>query len=134
MDDDEAVVARALRAGAAGYVLKRTDPDDVVRALHTVWRGGLVLGPQVAQAALRALRGGPTPLPAPFDRLTDRELQIVVQIAAGRSNAQAARSLGISEKTVRNQLTPILLKLGVTDRVQAALLVREAGIRAPQSG
>jgi two-component system, NarL family, nitrate/nitrite response regulator NarL len=127
MTDDEETVGRALRAGARGYMLKDTDPDTVVDALRTVAGGGLVLGPRVAAGMLAAARANPR-LPAPFDRLTERERDIVARLAAGESNARIARHLGLSEKTVRNHLTAVFTKLEVSDRVQAALLAREAGI------
>ncbi|MEU4689832.1 response regulator transcription factor [Actinoplanes sp. NPDC023714] len=128
MAEDDHLVARALRAGARGFVLKATDPDAVVDALRTVAAGGVVLGPAVGAAVLTALRPGPGPLPPPFDQLTIRERDILTRLAGGDSNARIARHLGISEKTVRNQLTPIFTKLGVADRVQAALLARDAGL------
>jgi two-component system nitrate/nitrite response regulator NarL len=129
MDQDESVAERALRAGAHGYLLKDTDPDTVVDSLRTVAGGGLVLGPRTAGALLTRLSRMPARLPAPFDELTDREREIVSRLTVGDSNAQIARRLGLSEKTVRNQLSGIFPKLGVTDRVHAALLARDAGLR-----
>ncbi|WP_229068761.1 response regulator transcription factor [Actinoplanes sp. DH11] len=128
MAEDQHLVTRALRAGARGYVLKATDPDAVIDALRTVAAGGIVLGPAVGAAMLASLRHDPGRLPAPFDQLTTRERDILTRLAAGDSNARIARRLGLSEKTVRNQLTPIFTKLGVSDRVQAALLARDAGL------
>lgn len=129
MADDEDVVARALRAGARGYLLKDTDPDTLVDALRTVAVGGVVLGPRVGPQLLASVRRGEPRLPAPLDRLTGREREILARLVAGDSNARIARHLGLSEKTVRNQLTTIFQKLGVADRVQAALLARDAGLR-----
>lgn len=128
MTDDEDVVARSLHAGARGYLLKDTDPDTIVDALRTVADGGVVLGPRIGPAMLTTLRRTPAALPAPFDRLTDRERDILSRLACGDSNARIARHLGLSEKTVRNQLSSVFTKLGVADRVQAALLARDAGI------
>ncbi|SFF37125.1 DNA-binding response regulator, NarL/FixJ family, contains REC and HTH domains [Actinoplanes philippinensis] len=130
MDDDESVVERALRAGAHGFLLKDTDPEVVVDSLRTVAAGGVVLGPRTAGALLTGLRTAPARIPAPFDRLSEREREVVVRLTAGDSNAQIARRLGLSEKTVRNQLSAIFAKLGVTDRVRVALLARDAGLRA----
>ncbi len=127
MADDEDIAARALRAGARGYVLKLTDPETVVDALRAVAAGSIVLGPSIGPMLLTAVRREPAALPAPFDQLTARERQIVTLLAKGASNARIARQLGISEKTIRNQLTPLFVKLGVTDRVQAALRARDAG-------
>jgi DNA-binding NarL/FixJ family response regulator len=127
MADDEEIVARALRAGASGYLVKETDPDTIVEALHTVAVGGVVLGPRIGPSVLSALRRAPAALPAPFDRLTARERDILARLASGESNARIARQLGVSEKTVRNQLSSVFAKLEVADRVQAALLARDAG-------
>ncbi|MEU8403669.1 response regulator transcription factor [Nonomuraea sp. NPDC048892] len=130
MADDEDVATRALRAGARGYVLKLTDPETVVDALRAVAAGSIVLGPSIGSALLTAASREPAALPAPFDQLTERERQIVTLLAKGDSNARIARQLGVSEKTIRNQLTPLFTKLGVTDRVQAALRARDAGFGA----
>lgn len=127
MTDDEEIVARALRAGARGYLVKETDPDTLVEALHTVAVGGVVLGPRIATSVLTALRREPVELPSPFDRLTARERDVLACLASGESNARIARHLGVSEKTVRNQLSSVFAKLEVADRVQAALRARDAG-------
>jgi two-component system, NarL family, nitrate/nitrite response regulator NarL len=128
MSDDEDIVERALRAGARGFVLKTTDPDTLLDSLRTVAGGGVVLGPRIGPALLTTLRRMPAELPAPFNSLTPRERETLLLLAAGESNARIARQLGLSEKTVRNQLTVVFNKLGVADRVQAALLARDAGI------
>ena len=128
MADDDEIVARALSAGARGFLLKDTDPDMVLDALRTVASGGVVLGPKVGPTVLTALRRAPAVLPPPFDRLTARELEIVNRLAVGDSNAQIARQLNVSEKTIRNQMSAVFHKLNVSDRVQAALLARDAGI------
>lgn len=128
MTEDEETVARALRAGALGYVLKDTDPDTILDALRTVAGGGIVLGPRIGPRLLTAVARGTPAVPPPFDQLTKREMDILLRLAAGDSNARIARRLGVSEKTVRNQLSSVFSKLGVADRVQAALLARDAGI------
>lgn len=127
MADDEEIVARALRAGARGYLVKETDPDTLVDALRTIASGGVVLGPKVGPSVLSAMRRAPADLPSPFDRLSAREREVLAGLAGGESNARIARQLGVSEKTVRNQLSSVFAKLGVADRVQAALLARDAG-------
>jgi len=117
--------ARALlAAGASGYLVKETDPDVVVAAVRTVSQGGLVLGPHLDRDALLTT-GTPDGAPAPFDRLSPRELQIVRLVGSGASNIEIARRLGLADKTVRNQVSSILLKIDAKDRVHAALLVRE---------
>lgn len=121
--------ARALlAAGAGGYLAKETDPDVVVDAIRTVARGGLVLGPHLDRATVLGSGTAPGALPAPFDRLSPRELQIATLMGQGRSNAEIARGLSLADKTVRNQVSSILVKLGARDRLQAALLVREHGL------
>lgn len=128
LSDDEDLVERALRVGARGYLLKDTEPDTVVDALRTVAGGGIVLGPRIGSALVTALRRAPAHLPPPFDQLTNRERDILARLAQGDNNAQIARRLGVAEKTIRNQLSAVFTKLGVTDRLQAALMAREAGI------
>ena len=128
MTDDQDTVATALRAGARGYALKETDPETLIDALRTVADGGVVLGPRVGPIVLRALTDAPAALPPPLDQLTERERQLLRHLTAGRSNVHIGRALGISEKTVRNQLSIVFTKIGVSDRVQAALLARDLGL------
>lgn len=128
MTDDQDVVARALRAGAHGYLLKDADPDAIVDALRVVAGGGVVLGRGIGSSMLGQLQRAPVELPAPLDRLTARERDILSCLAAGESNARIARRLNLSEKTVRNQLSNVFAKLGVNDRVRAALIARDAGL------
>ncbi|MFF0717491.1 response regulator [Micromonospora sp. NPDC003816] len=128
MADDDEVVSRSLHAGARGYLLKDTDPDVIVDALRTVAGGGLVLGPRVGPRVLADLQRRPVELPAPFNQLTPRERDILRYLSAGETNARIARRVGLSEKTVRNQLSAVFAKLGVSDRVQAALLARDVGL------
>ena len=128
MAADSDVVSRALRAGAHGYLLKDTDPDTIIDALRMVAAGGVVLGPGIGDPLLATAQQAPAGLPPPFDSLTQREREIIGHLATGESNVRIARHLGLSEKTVRNQLSAVFAKLGVSDRVQAALLARDVGI------
>lgn len=125
MSRDESVVRACLAAGAAGFVLKDTEPPAIVRSVRAVLDGDLVLGPQVAAAALRP---APARLAPPLDRLTPTELRILGLVARGTGNAAIAGALGVAEKTVRNRLSAILVTIGAADRVQAALLGRDAGL------
>lgn len=125
MTSDDRVVRRCLESGAAGYVLKSTDPVMVVRAIQTVLEGGLVLGPGVASSALP---GGPGELAFPLNQLSGVEVRLLALVADGRSNGQIATRLGVSEKTVRNRLSTVLTKIGAADRLQAALLARDKGL------
>lgn len=115
----------ALAAGASGYVLKETAPEVLLGALRTVADGGLVLGPNVGGGDLLGGDGTQGAAPAPFDRLSPRELQLVRLVAAGRSNAEIARRMSLADKTVRNQVSSILTRTGAADRVQLALLARD---------
>lgn len=126
MTQDDATVQACLEAGAAGYLLKESAPDALLPALRTVRDGGMVLGPQVAATALVGVRRS---VPSPFDLLSPRELQHVGLLASGRSGPQIADALNVTEKTIRNQMAGILAKLGVADRVQVALMARDAGIQ-----
>jgi DNA-binding NarL/FixJ family response regulator len=125
VDDDDTVVA-ALRAGARGYVLKGSTGEEIAAAVRTVAAGGAVFGPGVAARVLRASAAGAPALgTADDDGLTAREREVLAKIAEGASNAQIARALGLSVKTVQNYVSRILDKLQVADRTQAALRARE---------
>ena len=122
VDDDETVLA-ALRAGACGYVLKGATGTEIADAMRTAASGGAVFGPGVAARVLALTTGRQRQ--APDDGLTDRERDVLALIADGASNAQIARSLGLTVKTVQNYVSRILDKLQVSDRTQAALRARE---------
>ena len=125
-EDDSSVIA-ALRAGARGYLLKGAAQDDIVRAIESVDRGELILGAHVADGVLPRLWTSPSDSP-PFPALTDRERQVLELLAGGASNERIGRTLAISDKTVRNHISNILMKLGVADRVQAVIKARDAGL------
>jgi DNA-binding NarL/FixJ family response regulator len=126
MSEDDGSVFAALRAGARGYVLKGADGEELVGALRAVARGEAVYGAAVARRIRRFLTGGPEVLP--FPELTPREREILDLLAAGRSNADIARTLFISHKTVKNHLTSVFAKLRVADRAQAMVRARRAGL------
>lgn len=129
VDDDDTVVA-ALRAGARGYVLKGAPGEEIMAAVRTVAAGGAVFGAGVAGQVL-ALSGDARQRTAAqgHDGLTDREREVLALVAEGLSNAQIARRLDLSLKTVQNYVSRILDKLQVADRTQAALRAREEGAR-----
>lgn len=127
---DDHQVSRALEAGARGYVLKTSPPEDICAALALARRGGIVLGSGIGPAAL-ALTSEHNQWPPPFDKLSPRQRSLAQHLARGEPNARIARALNISEKTVRNQISSLLVALGVPDRVAAVLLAREAGITDP---
>ena len=124
-EDDESVFA-ALRAGARGYVLKGAEQQEIVGAIHAVSRGEAIFGPQVAQRVLR-LFSQERP-PEPFPDLTSREREILDLMAAGASNAEMARKLFLSPKTVSNNVSYILSKLQVADRSKAIVRARQSGL------
>lgn len=126
MHDEDALVAAALRAGARGYTLKESPPGVVASAIRAVGDGLLVLGPGVTATAATD-----TVTATAFPELTPRERAVVDLVAAGRTNLAIARSLGISEKTVRNSLSGILAKLRLADRTALIDRARAAGIGAP---
>jgi DNA-binding NarL/FixJ family response regulator len=116
--------ALALQAGAAGFLYKDVDPDALVRAIRSVHDGHTVLAPGaaglVAGRPARHVRG--------IGALTSREHEVFALLADGQSNREIARTLRVSEKTVKTHVSAVLAKLGVADRTQAALLaVRESG-------
>lgn len=125
--DDDSVFA-ALRAGAAGYLLKGADQDDIVRAIRSVAAGEAVLGPGIARRVLGYFAGVDRSAPEAFPHLTEREREVLDLIAAGRSNPAIARDLGLTLKTVRNYVSTILTKLHVSDRSQAIVRARDAGL------
>jgi DNA-binding NarL/FixJ family response regulator len=113
--DRDRVVA-ALDAGAIGYLLKDTEPEELLRGVRAAARGESPLDPKAARQLIAGRR-----TPAPQDQLTEREREILMLIAAGTPNKVIARKLEIAEKTVKNHVTRIFETIGVTDRTQAAL-------------
>jgi DNA-binding NarL/FixJ family response regulator len=116
VDDDDSVLA-ALRMGARGYVLKGADQDEVLAAIRTVAAGGAVFGQGVAERVLHGGRGRGLDL-------TEREAEVLSGIARGMTNAEIARELNVSLKTVQNHVARVLSKMHVKDRTQAALRMR----------
>jgi two-component system, NarL family, response regulator LiaR len=125
LDDDK--VLPAVRAGAAGYLLKDVEPQELVRAIHTVHDGEALLHPAVTGAVMRELAGDARVGEGADLGLTGREREVLELVARGLSNKLIARELGIAEKTVKTHVSSILAKLGVTDRTQAALLAVRRG-------
>jgi DNA-binding NarL/FixJ family response regulator len=124
-DDDESVFA-AMRAGANGYTLKGSGPDEIVAAVRAVARGEAVFGVGVAAKMLQHFSRAATA--APFPQLTEREHEVLGLLAAGMDNAAVARRLDVSGKTVRNHVSNIITKLQVVDRTAAIIRAREAGL------
>lgn len=131
MDDADALVIDAVRAGARGYLLKDSDPDGVLRAVRAVARGEAVFGPALAARLAAWFSGGRA---EPFAQLTAREREVLDHLARGLGNAAIAARLGIAPKTVRNVVSSVLVKLHVADRGAAAARAREAGLGGRRPG
>jgi NarL family two-component system response regulator LiaR len=128
---DEDKLLPAIRAGAAGYLLKNAEPKALVRAVEAAHAGEALLDPVVAARLVETLAadGGVDPI----DRLTPREHEVLVLIGRGFPNKRIAQELGLAEKTVKTHVSHVLAKLGVTDRTQAAVLAVRAGLVGPRS-
>ncbi|MFD1505718.1 response regulator transcription factor [Georgenia yuyongxinii] len=125
--DDDAVLG-GLRAGARGYLLKGAEREEIVRAILTVAGGGTVYGAQVGRRVSELLTQRPDPTSRPFPELTPREEQILELVAEGLGNHAIAGRLTLSEKTVRNNIATILVKLHAPDRAAAVARARDAGV------
>jgi NarL family two-component system response regulator LiaR len=121
---DDGLVEEAVRAGAAGYLLKDVQPQELVAAIRTVHGGGALLHPSVAARVMAELATDP---------LTPREREVLALIGRGMANKRIARELGIAEKTVKAHVSSVLAKLGVADRTQAALYAVREGLVGPRS-
>jgi len=127
LDDDR--LLPALESGAAGYLLKNSQPAELARAVRAAQAGEAIIDPTAAARLVNALsndRASPTAL----DQLTKREREVLTLIAQGRANKRIALELGISEKTVKAHVGHVLAKLGVADRTQAAVLAVQHGLAA----
>ena len=130
--DLDEYVYEALRAGASGFLLKDTPPEQLVDAIHVVANGDALLSPAITKRVIEEfVRRPPASIattPPELQELTARELEVLGSIARGSSNAEIAKELFVSETTVKTHVTHILQKLGLRDRVQAVVLVYQAGL------
>jgi DNA-binding NarL/FixJ family response regulator len=127
-DDDDSVFA-AMRAGARGYLLKDARHDELIRAVTAVSRGEAIFSPAIAARMIQYFSSSHPPGAAPaFPELTEREREVLALVAQGRNNEAIAARLGLSLKTVRNHVSNILSKLQVSDRAQAIVRARDAGL------
>jgi len=133
-DLDEYVVG-ALRAGASGFLAKDVPAEDLVTAIRTVAAGEAVVAPRILRRLLdRFADVLPDPAATPpkaLSALTEREREVLVQVARGLSNAEIARALSVSETTIKTHVGHVLTKLGLRDRVQAVVLAYETGLVRP---
>jgi DNA-binding NarL/FixJ family response regulator len=128
LEDDTSLVA-ALRAGARGYILKGAAPDEILGAIHAVAAGQAIFGADLAgRLAGLVASGGHAQRPYPFPELSRRERDVLELLAAGHANPAIAARLGLSDKTVRNNVSAVLVKLRAADRPAAIIRAREAGI------
>jgi DNA-binding NarL/FixJ family response regulator len=124
----------ALRAGAAGFLLKDAPPEDIVDAVRVVHGGHGLLSPVVTRRVIAAYGAGADrtgPPPAGFDELTEREREVFALIARGRTNGEIAGDLVVSEATVKTHVGRVLLKCGLRDRVQVVIAAYEMGLVRP---
>jgi DNA-binding NarL/FixJ family response regulator len=132
--DDDDVLWGAVEAGAAGFLLKDTPADDLIRAIRTVAGGGSWLDPRVTPRLLNALRDvRPSSLlqPPGLERLSEREVEVLTLMARGASNVEIADRLFVSERTVKGHVGSIFTKLGARDRAAAIVLAFDAGLVLP---
>jgi DNA-binding NarL/FixJ family response regulator len=130
--EDDDYLFGALAAGASGFLLKRTRPEDLIAAIRTVAEGDALLSPSVTRRVID--RAATQPRPARTDaleRLTPREREVLELIARGLSNAEIADTLVVEETTVKTHVKRLLAKLGLRDRVQAVIFAYEHGVAEP---
>lgn len=134
-DDDEEILA-AVRAGAAGYLLKDTPGADLRRAVRTVASGGNLLSPRITRQVMEHLATSAAPAaPDPrLQRLTERELEVLRRIAHGETNAEIAQRLFVSPATARTYVSRILTKLDARDRTELAVLAHRSGLFREDEG
>jgi DNA-binding NarL/FixJ family response regulator len=131
--DPDEYVYEAIRAGASGFLLKDVEPEQLVDAIRVVAAGNALLGATVTTRLLERFGQTPTATPS-LGELTERELEILRQMASGLSNAEIADRLVVSEATVKTHVSSVLRKLGVRDRVQAVIAAYDAGVVRPAAG
>ena len=134
-DLDEYVFA-ALRAGACGFLLKHTSPEELVQAIRTVASGEGLIAPSVTKrliAEFARAPAAPTP-PRELQRLTEREREVLELVARGKSNAEIAKELVVGATTVKTHVGRVFTKLGLRDRIEAVIYAYEAGMIRPGTG
>jgi DNA-binding NarL/FixJ family response regulator len=134
--DLDEYVYEALRAGASGFLLKDTPPEQLVSAIEVIASGDALLSPTITKRVIEEFIRRPpstvsTPLPAALEDLTARELEVLGFMARGLSNAEIAKDLFVSETTVKTHVARILMKLDLRDRVQAVVYAYESGLVQP---
>jgi DNA-binding NarL/FixJ family response regulator len=134
--EEDDYIFGALNAGASGFLLKRTRPEDLIGGIHTVAAGDSLLSPSVTRRVIDRMAGEPAPAVARSKRLetlTPREREVLELVARGLSNGEIAASLVVEESTVKTHVKRILMKLRLRDRVQAVIFAYESGVTRPGS-
>ncbi|OLF19393.1 response regulator [Actinophytocola xanthii] len=130
--DREDYLFEALRAGASGFLLKNASPEDLVESVRIVARGDALLSPEVTRRVIARFTEPARPRPARRPpQLTDREFEVLVQLARGASNAEIAAELHLGETTVKTHVSRVLTKLDLRDRTHAVVYAYENGVVAP---
>jgi len=126
-------VFEALRAGASGFLLKNSPPEELVHAVRVVAGGDALLAPAVTRRVIEeyAQSSPPSQDDPRLDLLTEREREVLRLLAAGKSNAELAAALEVGEGTIKTHVSHVLGKLGLRDRVQAVVFAYESGLVAP---
>ena len=129
-------VFEALRTGASGFLVKDTEPVELIRGVRAVAAGDGLLSPSVTRRVIGEFAGGgpgraPAPPPTTFDQLTDREREVLVLVAEGLSNDEIAARLVISPATAKTHVSRTMIKLGARDRAQLVVYAYEAGVIRP---
>jgi DNA-binding NarL/FixJ family response regulator len=126
--DDDTAVRSAVHSGARGYLVKDAAADEILRGVRVVAAGEAIVGKAIAGRFGALMRPSYAPAPYPFPQLTTREREVLERMAAGKSNSTIARELALAPKTISNRVSAVFGKLGVTDRAQAIVMARDAGL------
>jgi len=134
--EEDDYIFGALRAGASGFLLKRTSPEELIGGLHTIAAGDSLLSPSVTRRVVERMAGQPAPdigTSSRLEELTPREREVLELIARGLSNSEIAAEFVIEESTVKTHVKRILMKLRLRDRIQAVIFAYESGLTRPGS-
>ena len=136
-DRDDYLFA-ALKAGASGFLLKNSSPEDLIDAIHVIARGDALLAPEITRRVIERFVATPDPAPevqreavAQLAELTEREHEVLLELASGASNAEIAAKLFLGEATVKTHVSRVLMKLGLRDRTQAVVFAYRNGVVRP---
>jgi DNA-binding NarL/FixJ family response regulator len=134
--EEDDYIFGALNVGASGFLLKRTRPEELIAAIHTIAAGDSLLSPSVTRRVIDRMAREPPAAVSPnkrLDRLTPREREVLELVARGLSNSEIAAALFVEESTVKSHVKRILMKLRLRDRVQAVIFAYESGVTRPGS-